>query len=118
MPITFFTAAPTGWPLVLYLCAVLLSGFAIGAVGIGGVFLVPLLLLLDVPVRVASFAVLSSFLLAGIVAVASNWRQMPRARAVRICVAAAPGAMCGALAIPLLPPACASRSAPARTRCV
>ena len=71
--------------------------------------LVPLLLLLDdVPVGVASFVMLSSFWLTGIVAVASNRhrgrRRLPRARAIRLCIAATPGALGGALAPPLLPP--------------
>jgi len=103
--ITFFDAAPHGILFALYLLAAAISGIFIGATGIGGVLLVPLLLLLDVPVHIASVAVLSNFLLVGIVSVVTNWHTtLPRKRAAVVCTAVAPGVILGTLILPLVHP--------------
>ena len=111
MAIVNFTAGPSGIALIIYLVFCLVSGIGIGATGIGGVLLVPLLFLLGVPVEIGSPAVVSSLLLAGLVAVASNWRVLPRWRTAVLAASTVPGAVVGILVLPLLPPitiACAT----------
>ena len=106
--IMVFTFLSTKLPpalFLIYLCAASVSGVFIGAVGIGGVLLVPLLLLLDVPVGVASRAVLASFFLVAAVAAITNARRgsLPRRPAMLILGCAAPGALVGSWILPHVP---------------
>ena len=94
---------PHGAVLAVYLFFCFVSGALIGATGIGGVLLTPLLLLLDVPVGIGGLAVLSSFPLAGLVSVASNWRVLPRRRTAAILLAAVPGACVATALLPHIP---------------
>ena len=89
-----------------YLVAAAASGVLIGASGIGGVLLLPLLLLLDVPVAVALPAVLASYCPTSAVAVVANLRRraLPLRPAVVLGVGVGPGATTGALLVLLLPP--------------
>jgi uncharacterized protein len=80
-------------------CGVLI-GVAIGAVGIGGVLLVPILTLaLGIPVKNAIAAALMSYLPSGSVAVVlyARRKSIPWREARWICVSAAPMAYLGAL---------------------
>ena len=83
-----------------------LGGISVGATGIGGVVLVPLLLLAGVDVSVAAPAVLASFLISGLVAVALNLRRgtVPHKQATWICAGLLPGTAVGSLLLPRLPP--------------
>lgn len=89
--------------LLMYMIAAVASGVGIGATGIGGVLLVPLLLLTGVPVVVASPAVLASLLLTGVVALYANWCVVPRTETALAATAAIPGAIIGSLLFPLIP---------------
>ena len=106
MSISVFDCTPPIALFILYLCVCVLSGIFIGAIGIGGVMLVPLLLLMDVPVAAANRAVLSSLLIAGIVCTVTNRHLLREVRrmAVRLCSAVLVGALVGALLFPLVPP--------------
>ena len=66
--------------------------------------LTPLLLAMDVPVGIAGSAVITSLLVTGFVATASNWHRLPRRRALALGTAAIPGALIGAFTWPLVPP--------------
>ena len=103
--LSFFESAARlpAWGVWVYLATCVLSGVFIGATGIGGVLLVPLLLLLDVPVDEASHIVLASLSFAGIAAVRSNWRTLPRRDCAVVGLATIPGAVVGALLFPLIP---------------
>lgn len=98
----FSGPSPMSW--VAYFIAAIASGVGIGATGIGGVLLVPLLLLIDVPIGVASPAVIASLILAGAVATTSNWRIIPKKEAATVGAATVPGALGGSLIFPLVPP--------------
>ena len=101
----FVTALPLG-PIALYLVGSCGAGVCIGATGIGGVLIVPLLLLVDIPVSVAAPATIASFLITTSIAVASNikLRTIPYANAALLCAGAMPGAVVGLMLLPLLPP--------------
>ncbi len=81
-------------------------GIAIGAVGIGGVLLVPFLALtLGLPVQQAIAAALLGYLPSGLVAVwlYARRRSIPWREALWVCLAAPPAAYLGALAARLAP---------------
>lgn len=81
-------------------------GVAIGATGIGGVLLVPLLAyVLGVPVQTAIAVALWSYLWSGLVAVWLYARHgsVPWGPALWLCLAAAPAAYVGALAVAVVP---------------
>ena len=105
MPFVVFSVQLAPWALTVYLFVAVVSGVFIGATGIGGVLLVPLLLLMDVPVGLASRAVLASFLLGGIVAAVSNHRRgsLPRLPASLLLPCVVPGALLGALLLQVVP---------------
>ena len=91
--------------LALYLVVCWCSGVAIGAVGIGGVLLVPVLLLFDVPVEVAAPTALASFALVGCVgclAYAASGR-FPLRQASMLVPGVLVGAVLGALVVPFVP---------------
>ena len=104
MVVAFLISGPFGWQLAAYLCAAVFSGVCIGATGVGGILLTPLLLLCGVPVHQAGMAVLASLLLTGFTAAASNWNRLPKRRAARLCLAALPSAVLGAIIFPYIPP--------------
>lgn len=104
MVFAFLAYGPYGWELAIYLCAAFVSGICIGATGIGGVALTPLLLACRVPVHIAGAAVVGSLFLSGVTAIASNWQTLPRRRACTICLAALPSALVASLLFPLIPP--------------
>ena len=81
MALVAFATSLTGWVLIAYLFAAFISGICIGATGVGGVALTPLLLAMDVPVGIAGSAVITSLLVTGFVATASNWHRLPQRRA-------------------------------------
>ena len=81
-------------------------GVAIGATGIGGVLLVPLLAyVLGVPVQTAIAVALWSYLWSGLVAVWLYARHgwVPWGPALWLCLVAAPAAYVGALAVAVVP---------------
>ena len=75
----------------------------IGAVGVGGNALAPLLLLCDVPLYLAGATLTASMLPAASAAVASNWRRLPKRRAAVLCAASIPGACLAELLWPVVP---------------
>ncbi|HWG79507.1 MAG TPA: sulfite exporter TauE/SafE family protein [Stellaceae bacterium] len=84
----------------------IIVGVAIGATGIGGVLLVPLLAyILGVPVPMAIAVALWSYLWSGLVAVWLYARRgsVPWRPALWLCLAAAPAAYLGALAVAVAP---------------
>ena len=91
------------WALALYAICCLGSGVLIGATGIGGVLLVPLLLLMDVPVGIANKAALASMVPAGMVALYSNYSLVPR-ETFTVALAVIPGTVAGSVIFPLVPP--------------
>lgn len=104
MSVTWFSATPIDGGLPFYLLSAVGSGVCIGATGIGGVLLVPLLCLIGVPIGAATPAVLASLLLPGIVALATNRRILPYVESSIIGCATVPGALAGSLLFPALPP--------------
>ena len=98
MTVTFFSVSPPPAALAAYLLAATASGVFIGATGIGGVLLVPLLLLMSVPVLVASRAVLASFILAGTVALVTHRNFIPRELLINVGGVVLPGALAGGAA--------------------
>ena len=111
MAVSWLRDAPAAQPLALYLVSAFGSGVCIGATGIGGVLLVPLLLLMGVPIGVASPAVIASLLPAGVVALIANRRIVPRIETATAGLSAVPGAVAGSLLFPLVPAALISSSA-------
>lgn len=105
MAVSWLRDAPAAQPLALYLVSAFGSGVCIGATGIGGVLLVPLLLLMGVPIGVASPAVIASLLPAGVVALIANRRIVPRIETATAGLSAVPGAVAGSLLFPLVPAA-------------
>jgi uncharacterized membrane protein YfcA len=103
MTVEYFQHTPPLPLFVVYLLVAVLSGAFIGATGIGGVLLVPLLLLMDVPIHVANPAVLASLFFAGLVAIPSNWHAIPRRTTATVALATIPGAFCGTVLFPLIP---------------
>lgn len=92
--------------LLLGAVAGVLVGVAIGATGIGGVLLVPVLAyILGVPVPTAIAVALWSYLWSGLVAVWLYARHgsVPWGPALRLSLAAAPAAYLGALAVAVVP---------------
>ena len=84
----------------------IIVGIAIGATGIGGVLLVPLLAyVLGLPVPAAIAMALWSYLWSGLVAVWLYARHgsVPWRPALWLCLAAAPAAYLGALAVAVVP---------------
>ena len=75
----------------------------IGAVGVGGNALAPLLLLCDVPLYLAGATLTASMLPAATAAVASNWRRLPKRRAAVLCAGSVPGACLAELLWPVVP---------------
>ena len=98
-----FLFGPFGAPLAAYLFFCFVSGALIGATGIGGVLLVPMLLLLDVPVQICSIAVLSGFAPAGLACVATHWKSLPRLRTAVLVLSSIPGACAGTAVQPFIP---------------
>ena len=103
MSVDFFIVAPPMVLYVLYLVVAVVSGMFIGATGIGGVLLVPLLLVMDVPVRVANTAVLASLFFAGLAAIPASWKLLPKKTTLMMGAAVVPGAMGGSLLFPIIP---------------
>ena len=91
------------WSYTSYLCVALLSGIACGAVGIGGVFLAPTLLLVGVRPNIAVATVLSSFLPQSIAQVFIARARVHRVGAVCLSLGALPGAAGAALLLPVIP---------------
>src|SRR6185437_7225296 len=92
--------------LLLGSIAGVIIGVAIGATGIGGVLLVPVLAyILGVPVPTAIAVALWSYLWSGLVAVRLYARHgsVPWRPALWLCLAAAPAAYLGALAVTGVP---------------
>ena len=91
--------------LSLYLVVCWFSGVAIGAVGVGGVLLVPVLLLCDVPVEVAAPTVLASFALPGCIGSVAYARsgRFPLRQSLALVPGVLAGAVLGALVVPLVP---------------
>ena len=104
MAVALFAIVPAAGPFSIYLLCATVSGVFMGAVGIGGVLLVPLLLLLDVPVLTASRAVLASMCFAGATGFMANKHHLSRELLLPIGLATVPGALLGALASPMVPP--------------
>lgn len=96
MAVVFFAVPDplVPWSFVLYLLSTVLSGVFTGAVGIGGVLVVPLMLLLDVPVLVALPSVYPPFFVAAVIATIFYARKgsIQLRPAVILCLAAAPAA--------------------------
>jgi uncharacterized membrane protein YfcA len=84
--------------LAAILLLALVSGVLIGCIGIGGVLLVPVLSLLDVPVHRAVAAGMVSFIASGAIATWHYARQgsIDWPSATWLCLGAAPGAFLGA----------------------
>jgi uncharacterized membrane protein YfcA len=96
---------PFMWgPFLFYLIGCCFSGVAVGAVGIGGVMLTPMLMLL-VELRVAVPAVLASFLITQPLAVLYCAQQgtLRRRPAILVAIGASFGAVLGALLLHRLP---------------
>ena len=91
--------------LCLYSIVASASGVAIGAVGVGGVLLVPSLVFLGADVHSAVLAVIASFCVGSVVAIVSTARSgaLPVRLATASCAGAVPGSVAGALILPLLP---------------
>ncbi|HKW55469.1 MAG TPA: TSUP family transporter, partial [Stellaceae bacterium] len=88
--------------LILGVGAGIIVGIAVGATGIGGVLLVPLLAyVLGLPVPMAIAAALWSYLWSGLVAgwLYARHGSVPWRAALWLCLAAAPAAYLGALAV-------------------
>ena len=103
MSVVFLAAPLAAWALAVYLCVCALSGVFIGATGIGGVLLVPCLLLLGVDVTVAMPVAVGSQFFSGAVAVISNRRVLPLKPTVIVGLTSIPGAIGGAFLFPLVP---------------
>ena len=103
MTVAMFAFGPYGWELCAFLAGAVVSGVFIGAVGVGGNALAPLLLLCNVPLDHAGAAVTASMLPASATAVASRWQRLPKRRAIVLCAASIPGACLGELLWPVVP---------------
>ena len=99
-----FAHGPDAWWLGLFLAVCVFSGVVIGAVGPGGVLIVPAAVMLDVPIATAGAAAVASFALGGLATLVTQRRLLPAAKARLLCPGAVPGALAGASLFPLLPP--------------
>lgn len=105
MPAQWFVHAAPALHWVLFCGATFLSGIAVGAVGIGGVFLTPTLILLGVPAKLATTAVLTSLLPTAFLLCVLYWRrqQLHRAGALCLTCGALPGAALGTAVLQVMP---------------
>ena len=99
-----FAHGPDAWWLGLFLAVCVFSGVVIGAVGPGGVLIVPVAVMLDVPIATAGAAAVASFALGGLATLVTQRRLLPAAKARLLCPGAVPGALAGASLVPRLPP--------------
>ena len=106
MPFVFFVHAIVPGQYVAYAAVTVLSGVAAGAVGIGGVLLTPTLILMGVPARDATYAVVSSMFPVAAIYATQRLREGPdglhRRAAAAMCVGALPGAIAGGLLLPVV----------------
>ena len=98
-----FAHGPDAWWLGLFLAVCVFSGVVIGAVGPGGVLIVPAAVMLDVPIATAGAAAVASFALGGLATLVTQRRLLPAAKARLLCPGAVPGALAGASLFPLPP---------------
>ena len=103
MTVAMYAFGPYGWELCAFLTGSIASGVFIGAVGVGGNALAPLLLLCNVPLDLAGASVTASMLPAAMTAVARQWQRVPKRRAAILCAASVPGACLGELVWPVVP---------------
>ena len=105
MTISFFSYPSPIVPFTyaLYLIAVFFSGIGCGAVGIGGVFLTPILILLHVEPKAAVAAVLTSFAPTVAITIFQQRKVLHVKGALILSLGALPGATLGALLLPHIP---------------
>ena len=106
MPISFFAHPDpiVPWSYALYILVAFISGGACGAVGIGGVFLTPVLILIHVQPKIGVAAVLTAFFPWGIFQVFAIRHRLHRQGSFLLSLGALPGAIAGALLLPFIPP--------------
>ena len=105
MTVSFFAHPDpiVAWSYGLYVLVAFVSGIACGAVGIGGVFLTPTLILLHVNPKVAVGSVLTAFFPQAVVQCVIARQKIHRTGALCLCLGALPGAVGGALLLPVVP---------------
>jgi uncharacterized membrane protein YfcA len=91
------------WSYGLYVVVAFLSGIACGAVGVGGVFLAPTLILISVDPKVAVASALASFFPSSLAQVIIERKKVHFIGAVCLICGALPGSVGGALVLPIIP---------------